>query len=140
MIWWFQLSYALMWTYSFPLIRTVFIACWNSLISGVRKTVHTSISAPPLLFICVLCCIWMYFFVVLWQMRNSNNLEHSELREIAGSGSISAPACFATAGTTLIIGFVPSVNSKNKDYHLIFLKYKSYLYSYSWFYLLLVFL
>ncbi|KAL0001593.1 hypothetical protein SO802_015374 [Lithocarpus litseifolius] len=37
-------------------------------------------------------------------MRNSNNLEHSELREIAGSGSISAPACFATAGTTLIIG------------------------------------
>ncbi|KAK4577160.1 hypothetical protein RGQ29_027607 [Quercus rubra] len=38
-------------------------------------------------------------------MRNSNNLEHSELREIAGSGSISAPACFATAGTTLIIGY-----------------------------------
>ncbi|KAM3744934.1 hypothetical protein ACB098_06G088300 [Castanea mollissima] len=45
-------------------------------------------------------------------MRNSNNLEHSELREIAGSGSISAPACFATAGTTLIIG--SAVGSRTK--------------------------
>uniref|UniRef100_A0A2N9ETQ2 Partial AB-hydrolase lipase domain-containing protein n=1 Tax=Fagus sylvatica TaxID=28930 RepID=A0A2N9ETQ2_FAGSY len=37
-------------------------------------------------------------------MKNNHNLEHSDLRKIAGSGSISAPACFATAGTTLIIG------------------------------------
>jgi hypothetical protein len=38
-------------------------------------------------------------------MKNNHNLEHSDLRKIAGSGSISAPACFATAGTTLIIGY-----------------------------------
>lgn len=47
-------------------------------------------------------------FLVLWQMSNNSNLDHSEIRKIAGLGSISAPACFATAGTALIVGFVPN--------------------------------
>lgn len=44
----------------------------------------------------------------LWQMKNNVNLQHSEIKDIVGSGSggCSLPACVATAGTTLLIGFV----------------------------------
>ncbi|PON39299.1 Serine aminopeptidase [Parasponia andersonii] len=38
-------------------------------------------------------------------MKNSNLSEHSEIRKIVDAGSFSTPACFATAGTTLIIGY-----------------------------------
>ena len=41
-------------------------------------------------------------------MRTNYNLEHSEIKDIVGRGGCSVPACAATAGTTLIIGFVPS--------------------------------
>ncbi|XP_018840772.1 triacylglycerol lipase 2-like [Juglans regia] len=38
-------------------------------------------------------------------MSSNYNLGHSEIRKITGSGSVSAPACVATAGTALIIGY-----------------------------------
>lgn len=38
-------------------------------------------------------------------MRTRHQLEHSVLAKVANPGIISAPACFATAGTTLIIGY-----------------------------------
>ncbi|XP_027333944.1 uncharacterized protein LOC113848547 isoform X1 [Abrus precatorius] len=38
-------------------------------------------------------------------MKNHSNLEHSEIKDIVGSGGCSVPACVATAGTTLIIGY-----------------------------------
>ncbi|KAL5581779.1 hypothetical protein UlMin_014221 [Ulmus minor] len=38
-------------------------------------------------------------------MKNSNPIEHSEIRKIVSSGGVSTPACIATAGTTLIIGY-----------------------------------
>ncbi|XP_019454641.1 PREDICTED: uncharacterized protein LOC109355852 [Lupinus angustifolius] len=39
-------------------------------------------------------------------MKNNSNLEHSEIKDIVGpGGSCSIPACVATAGTTLIIGY-----------------------------------
>ncbi|KAF3443385.1 hypothetical protein FNV43_RR13067 [Rhamnella rubrinervis] len=38
-------------------------------------------------------------------MKINNDIEHSEIRDIVGSGSCSLPACVATAGTTLIIGY-----------------------------------
>lgn len=41
-------------------------------------------------------------------MKINHDIEHSEIRDIVGSGSFSLPACVATAGTTLIIGFVPN--------------------------------
>lgn len=39
-------------------------------------------------------------------MRNSHLGEHSEIRKIVDSGSLSTSASVATAGTTLVIGFV----------------------------------
>ncbi|XP_022944501.1 uncharacterized protein LOC111448941 isoform X1 [Cucurbita moschata] len=38
-------------------------------------------------------------------MRNTHQLEHSELAKVVNPGHISVPACFANAGTTLIIGY-----------------------------------
>lgn len=40
-------------------------------------------------------------------MKNNHGIEHSEIKNIVNSGSLSLPAFIATAGTTLIIGFVP---------------------------------
>jgi hypothetical protein len=40
-------------------------------------------------------------------MKSNVNLQHSEIKDIVGHpGSCSIPACAATAGTTLLIGFV----------------------------------
>ncbi|KAH7520907.1 hypothetical protein FEM48_Zijuj08G0195500 [Ziziphus jujuba var. spinosa] len=41
-------------------------------------------------------------------MRKNHGIEHSEIKNIVDSGSLSLPAFIATAGTTLIIGFVPN--------------------------------
>ncbi|KAL0537414.1 hypothetical protein IC582_026392 [Cucumis melo] len=38
-------------------------------------------------------------------MRTRHQLEHSELTKVVNAGKISVPACFATAGTSLIIGY-----------------------------------
>ncbi|XP_028794684.1 uncharacterized protein LOC114750277 [Neltuma alba] len=38
-------------------------------------------------------------------MKNSYDLGQPEIRKIVGSGGLSIPACVATAGTTLIIGY-----------------------------------
>ncbi|KAK7276494.1 hypothetical protein RIF29_17634 [Crotalaria pallida] len=41
-------------------------------------------------------------------MKNNSNLEHSEIKDIVGrggGGGCTIPACVATAGTTLIIGY-----------------------------------
>ncbi|KAI9090126.1 hypothetical protein K1719_028822 [Acacia pycnantha] len=38
-------------------------------------------------------------------MKNNYDLEHPEIRKIVGTGGISVPACVATAGSTLIIGY-----------------------------------
>ncbi|KAF7815071.1 triacylglycerol lipase 2-like protein [Senna tora] len=38
-------------------------------------------------------------------MKNNYDLEHTEIRKIVGTGGCSIPACVATAGTTLIIGY-----------------------------------
>lgn len=38
-------------------------------------------------------------------MKHNSNLEHSEIKDIVDSGGCSIPACIATAGTTLIIGY-----------------------------------
>lgn len=55
-------------------------------------------------------------------MNNNYNLDHSEIRKIAGLGSISAPACFATAGTALIVGFVPKCSFQQQLLLLDFLE------------------
>lgn len=40
-------------------------------------------------------------------MKSNVNLRHSEIKDIVGRpGGVSIPACAATAGTTLLIGFV----------------------------------
>ncbi|XP_060672776.1 uncharacterized protein LOC132799295 [Ziziphus jujuba] len=38
-------------------------------------------------------------------MRKNHGIEHSEIKNIVDSGSLSLPAFIATAGTTLIIGY-----------------------------------
>ncbi|XP_054790089.1 uncharacterized protein LOC129295579 isoform X2 [Prosopis cineraria] len=38
-------------------------------------------------------------------MKNNYDLEHKEIQRIVGSGGLSVPACVATAGTTLFIGY-----------------------------------
>ncbi|KAH1263425.1 hypothetical protein GmHk_02G005831 [Glycine max] len=38
------------------------------------------------------------------QMKNNTNLQHSEIKDIVAEGC-SIPACVATAGTSLIIGY-----------------------------------
>ncbi|XP_047156198.1 uncharacterized protein LOC124827231 [Vigna umbellata] len=39
-------------------------------------------------------------------MQNNSNLHHTEIKDIvAGSGGCSIPACIATAGTSLVIGY-----------------------------------
>ncbi|XP_038901647.1 uncharacterized protein LOC120088430 [Benincasa hispida] len=38
-------------------------------------------------------------------MRKKHQLEDSELKKVVNPGNISVPACFATAGTSLIIGY-----------------------------------
>ncbi|XP_061373609.1 uncharacterized protein LOC133315938 [Gastrolobium bilobum] len=38
-------------------------------------------------------------------MKNNTNLQHSEIKDIVGSGGCSIPACLATAGTTFVIGY-----------------------------------
>jgi len=45
------------------------------------------------------------------QMKNNTNLQHSEIKDIVAEGC-SIPACVATAGTSLIIGFVPTLTCK----------------------------
>ena len=69
------------------------------------KLVSLPLPSPPFYF--VLFVTSECNFSCLWQMNNNYNLDHSEIRKIAGLGNISAPACFATAGTALIVGFVP---------------------------------
>ncbi|KAI4308408.1 hypothetical protein L6164_031487 [Bauhinia variegata] len=38
-------------------------------------------------------------------MKRNQQLDHSDVQKIVGSGTCSIPACVATAGTTLIIGY-----------------------------------
>jgi len=48
-------------------------------------------------------------------MKNNSNLQHSQIKDIvagSASGAFSIPACVATAGTSLIIGFAPTLTCK----------------------------
>lgn len=47
-----------------------------------------------------------FFVLVLLQMKKKHQLEDSELKKVVNLRNISVPACFATAGTSLIIGSV----------------------------------
>ncbi|CAK9134762.1 unnamed protein product [Ilex paraguariensis] len=38
-------------------------------------------------------------------MKNTSQLEHTDIQKLVGSGSISIPACAATAGTSFILGY-----------------------------------
>lgn len=70
-----------------------------------------------------------HLFLYLWQIKNNNHIEGSAIREAIGSGSISLSSCVATAGTTLIIGFV-----LESYYETTYLNYSGFL----WFILLFV--
>lgn len=53
----------------------------------------------------VVYCILYDMTFSIWQMNNNYQIEDPEFKKLV-SGSITVPACVATAGTTLIIGFV----------------------------------
>ncbi|RRT73058.1 hypothetical protein B296_00033080 [Ensete ventricosum] len=46
--------------------------------------------------------------VLVIQLKSSYKMEHEEIKKIASSGNISSSACVAIAGTSLVIGFVPT--------------------------------
>lgn len=39
-------------------------------------------------------------------MKNSDHIQRDEMKKIVSKGNVSTPACIATAGTALVIGFV----------------------------------
>lgn len=75
---------------------------------------------PPFFFHCLLDL--NILFLVFWQMSSNYDLGHSEIRKITASGHVSAPACVATAGTALIIGFVPKYQFQQSILLLDFLE------------------
>jgi len=76
-------------------------------LQSIENAVCTYISLILLLF---LLSFASSLYHVFCQVKGNSNLQHTDIKDIvAGSGGYSLPACVATAGTSLVIGFVHSL-------------------------------
>ena len=50
-----------------------------------------------------------YHFLICYQLKNNQKVEHEEIKKIVTSSNISTPACVATAMTTMVVGYVLDV-------------------------------
>jgi len=54
--------------------------------------------------------IYLYHFLICYQLKGNHKVEHEEIKKIVTSSNISAPACVATAMTTMVVGYVLAVD------------------------------
>lgn len=64
--------------------------------------------------------------VFIGQMKNNYHFEHADIKKIVDRESSNSAACFATAATTLIVGFVTYNFSSSLNFeYLLHLPYVS---------------